>query len=336
MSLSLRSAAVGIVSLLACPPGWPYLADGSLDVHWNAGAQDCGSNPTPPLQVHQYNSRTYILRESLCATFEAPFMYLLIGSRRALLIDTGDVAAASQMPLAQTVLELLPGDGPAKLPLIVAHTHRHMDHRAGDPQFQHLPNVELVPFDLAGVQKYYGFTHWPDGVAQVDLGDRTVDVLPTPGHESTHVSFYDRNTALFLSGDFLLPGRLLISDAAADLASARRVAAFVKDRPVSHVLGGHIELGRAGRAFPWGSQFHPDERPLQMTKADLLALPEALSGFNGFYAERGGFLLMNPMRNLLVVAAAAAVVLAVLAGWTFRFLRRRIAARRQRSAPVPP
>src|SRR6266567_2266022 len=110
--------------------GWSQLVTRSMDVHWNEGTPNCANNPQPPLQVHQYNVRTVIFRENLCATFEAPFMYLLIGSTKALLIDTGDVADPSQMPLAKTVMGLLPGDASEKLPLLVVHTHRHGDHRA--------------------------------------------------------------------------------------------------------------------------------------------------------------------------------------------------------------
>ncbi|MFZ0951732.1 MAG: MBL fold metallo-hydrolase, partial [Candidatus Sulfotelmatobacter sp.] len=199
--------------VLAASSAQSELAPGSIDIHWNEGAKDCKASPQAPLEVHPYNSQTYILRENLCATFEAPFMYLLIGSTRALLIDTGDVADANQMPLAKTVMQLLPGDGGTKLPLLVVHTHRHLDHRAGDGQFIHLPNVEVVGFDVDSVQRYYKFANSPNGLAQIDLGDRTVDVIPTPGHNETEVSFYDRNTGLFFSGDFLMPGRLLIDDA---------------------------------------------------------------------------------------------------------------------------
>ena len=275
-----------------------------------------------PLRCH-FNAQTFILRESLCSTFEAPFMYLLIGSTKALLIDTGDVTDPNQMPLASTVLSLLPGDGQAKLPLLVVHTHRHLDHRAGDPQFAHLPNVQLVGFDLSSVRSFYNFADWPNGLAQIDLGNRTVDVIPTPGHNETEVSFYDRNTALFFSGDFLLPGRLLIDDAAADLASANRAAAFVRDRPVSYVLGGHIELNAAGQLFPWESQYHPHERALSMTKNDLLALPAAIAGFNGFYTEIGKFTMMNSMRMLIVYAFVALVVLIALVVALVWYLRRR-------------
>jgi hydroxyacylglutathione hydrolase len=171
--------------------------DGNWDVHWNEGAQDCKASPQPPIEVHAYNPQTFILRENLCATFEAPFMYLLIGSTKALLIDTGDVTDPNQMPLAKTVMNLLPGDEAAKLPLLVVHTHRHLDHRAGDGQFAHLPNVQVVGFDIDSVRRYYNFSDWPNGLAQIDLGDRTIDVMPTPGHNETEVSFYDRNTGLF-------------------------------------------------------------------------------------------------------------------------------------------
>jgi len=124
------------------------------------------------------------------------------------------------MPLATTVTNLLPGDASAKLPLLVVHTHRHADHRAGDGQFTHLANVQVVGFTIDDVRRYYNLADWPNGLSQVDLGGRIVDVIPTPGHNETEVSFYNRNTGLFFSGDFLMPGRLLIEDTGADLASA--------------------------------------------------------------------------------------------------------------------
>lgn len=320
-------------TLLAASSARSELAPGSIDIHWNEGAEDCKASPQPPLEVHPYNSQTYILRESLCATFEAPFMYLLIGSTKALLIDTGDVADANQMPLAKTVIQLLPTDGGTKLPLLVVHTHRHLDHRAGDGQFMHLPNAEVVGFDVESVRRYYKFANSPNGLAQINLGDRTLDVIPTPGHNETEVSFYDRNTGLFFSGDFLMPGRLLIDDADADLASAERVAAFVKDRPISYVLGGHIELDEGGETFPWESQYHPNEHVLQMSKDDLLALPAAIRGFNGFYTRRGNFIMINSVRMLIVWAVLAVVLLIALVMMLVLYIRRRRRARRLQ-APV--
>jgi glyoxylase-like metal-dependent hydrolase (beta-lactamase superfamily II) len=234
----------------SCPPGWCQLASGSMDVNWNEGSPKCAKDPQPPLQVHQYNITTFILRENLCMTFEAPFMYLLVGSTRALLIDTGNIADPNVVPLADTVMRLLPGEGSRKLPLLVVHTHRHLDHRAGDTQFTHFPDAQVVGFDIDRVRRYYKLADWPNGLAQVDLGNRTVDVIPMPGHNETEVSFYDRSTGLLFTGDFLMPARLLIDDTSADVASAERVAAFVQDRPISFVLGGHIEMNSAGDLFP--------------------------------------------------------------------------------------
>jgi hydroxyacylglutathione hydrolase len=319
--------AVLLAGLMTAGVAWPQTVP--LDAPWNEGAADCKANPQPPIEVHPVGPGTFILRENLCATFEAPFMYLLVGSNRALLIDSGDVADPAQAPLAQTVMGILPGQGAAKLPLLVVHTHRHLDHRAGDPQFKDLPDVEVVGYDIDSVRAYYRFTNWPGGMAQIDLGGRIVDAMPTPGHNETEVSFYDRDTALFFSGDFLLPGRLLIDDTAADIASARRVADFVRDRPVAAVLGGHIELNSTGETFDFGSQYHPHEHALPLAKADLLRLPDALGKFNGFDSESDGFIMMNQMRNLFAMAAAAGAVLLALVVGLWRIIRRR---RRRRMA----
>jgi hydroxyacylglutathione hydrolase len=298
-------------------------APGSMQVQWDPGAKSCPARDPQPIQVHRYDAQTYVLREKLCSTWEAPFMYLLIGSKQALLIDTGDIADPKLMPLKSRVMDLLPGESAAKLPLLVVHSHGHLDHRAGDPQFESVNGVQLVRSDLAHVRSYFGFTDWPNGVAHIDLGDRTVDVLPAPGHHPAQLLYYDRNTGLVFSGDFLLPGRLLIDDRNAYEASAQRAAAFLNDKPVSFVLGGHIEKKRSGELLPWQSTFHPDEHALQLTKDDLQQLPAALNKFNGFYTETGSFVIENPVRMLITVALAAALILALLGILLYRFIRRR-------------
>jgi len=304
----------------------PALAEpvsGSLPAQWNIGAEDCVASPQPPLQVHTYEPQTFILRQSPCASFEANFIYLLIGSDKALLIDTGAVADPNAMPLAKAVLELLPDKEHKKLPLLVAHTHRHLDHRAGDPQFASLPSTQVVPYDLEGLRAFFGFTNWPNGIAHIDLGGRTVDVIPTPGHNKTHVAFYDDRTGILFSGDFLLPGRLLIEDAGAYRESAVRVVDFLKTHPLAHILGGHIELDAAGRAYRFGSHYHPDEHRLELAKADLTALPAAFQRFNGFYARYPNFILTNPIHNILALALTVLVVLSLAVFGLYRLWRRR-------------
>jgi hydroxyacylglutathione hydrolase len=322
-SLGSKTALLSLI-IIVCRviPAWSQPASGSLDVHWNQGASDCNATPQDALQVHDYEPQTFILRQSPCANFEANFIYLLVGSDKALLIDTGAIADPKAMPLAKTILELLPDKDGKKLPLLVAHTHRHLDHRAGDPQFASLPSVQVVPFELEGVRAFFGFTDWPNGIAHIDLGGRTVDVIPTPGHNETHVAFYDDRTGILFSGDFLMPGRLLIDDAAAYHESALRVVDFLKTRPLTYILGGHIELNATGRAYRFGSHHHPNEHRLELAKADLTALPAALERFNGFYARYPNYILTNPTRNLIALAVIAITVL-IFTAWGVRQLLRR-------------
>jgi hydroxyacylglutathione hydrolase len=311
------------MSLLTATSAWSQPMPGSLDAHWNEGASDCKATPQAPLQVHVYEPQTLILRQSPCADFEANFLYLLIGSDKALLIDTGAVADPKEMPLAKTIMELLPDKDQKKLPLLVAHTHRHMDHRAGDPQFASLPSVQIVPFDFDGVRAFYRFTDWPNEIAHLDLGGRIVDVIPTPGHNQTHLAFYDNRTGILFSGDFLMPGRLLIDDGAAYRESALRVIDFLKTRPLSYILGGHIELNAAGHAYRFGSHYHPDEHRLELAREDLAALPAAFESFNGFYARHPNYILTNPIRNLVALAIIAVAVLIFIVWGVWRLLRRR-------------
>ena len=292
-------------------------------MRWNEGASDCTATPQSPLQVHTYEPQTFILRQNPCATFEANFLYLLVGSDRALLIDTGAIPDPKEMPLVKMILELLPDRDGQKLPLLVAHTHRHLDHRAGDPQFASLPGVQIVPIDLEGMRTFFGFTNWPNGIAQVDLGGRIVDVIPTPGHNETHLAFYDNRTGLLFSGDFLMPARLLIEDAAAYRESALRVAEFLKTRPLTHILGGHIELNAAGQPYRFRSRYHPNEHRLALAREDLTALPAAFENFNGFYARHPNYILSNPIRNLVAQAIIALAVLIFIVWGVRRLLRRR-------------
>jgi glyoxylase-like metal-dependent hydrolase (beta-lactamase superfamily II) len=237
--------------------------------------------------------------------------------------DTGAVADAGKMPLAKTVLSLLPTKDGVRLPPLVVHTHRHRDHYAGDVQFTSALDVQIIEPDLALVRAFFGFDRWPEGVAHLDLGDRLIDVIPTPGHESAHIAFYDERTALFFPGDFLMPGRLTLEKTGADKRSAARVINLLATRPVAHILGGHIERGIAGHTYAEGSTYHPNERPLELSREDLLALSSALASFNGFYASHENYPITDPMHNLLAVAVRAIAVLVLIVWGVRRLLRRR-------------
>src|SRR3546814_13843626 len=78
-----------------------------------------------------------------------------------------------------------------------------------------------------------------------------------------------------------------------------------------------------GELYPHGSQHHPNERRLQMTRADLLAMPAAFADFNGFHGRYEQFVITNPIHMLWALAITALAVVALLSWRVGRVLRRR-------------
>ena len=250
---------------------------GNLDVRWHPGHPVPKFDTAPPLQVHAYDDRTLILRQNKALNYEAPFLFLLIGDERALLLDTGATADPAHFPLRATVDDLI-GDRE----LVVAHTHGHGDHVAADGQFADRPRTTVVGRDRADVIEFFGFRDWPEDVRQVDLGGRVLDLIPGPGHQDAAVVFYDRETGILFTGDTLYPGRLYVFDLPAYTATIDRLIGFCGQKQVSHVLGCHIEMtSEPGVDYPIGSTYQPDEPPLQLTPGHLRDLRAALAKVDG-------------------------------------------------------
>lgn len=253
--------------------GGPACA-GELPPHWIDGT-DCGAEPT--IQVHAYDDATMILRQSLCTSFEGPFMYLLFGTERALLLDTGD----GGIPIADVVHELVAewsqAHGHPGLELIVANSHAHGDHTAGNDLFIGAADTTIVGVGVANVAAFFGIADWPGQIVELDLGGRVLDVVPIPGHEAAHIALFDRNTGVVLTGDTLYPGRLYIKDFPAYVASVGRLVDHLAGHEVCRVLGAHIEMTTTpGEDFDFMQPSHPDEHPLELDLAHLLELRAAV------------------------------------------------------------
>ena len=172
--------------------------------------------------------------------------------------------------------------GGAPSELVVAHSHGHEDHVAGDDQFRGRPGVTLVEPDTAAVRAFFGFRSWPTDVPALDLGGRVLDVLAIPGHEDASIAVYDRATGVRLTGNTVYPGRLYVRDTAAFAASTARLVAFTASRPVSVILGTHIEQARTlFTDYPVGTQDQPDEDGLELSRAELVTLDSAGRAMRG-------------------------------------------------------
>jgi hydroxyacylglutathione hydrolase len=253
---------------------------GSLDVRWIHGAPSRRLAADPPIQVHRYDEHTIIMRQSKSVHYEAPFLYLLFGNDRALLLDTGATADPDRFPLRSTVDKLvsdwLRAHPRAAYHLVVAHTHGHNDHVAGDGQFAGRPDTTVVDRELDAVREHFGFTDWPDQVVTFDLGGRVLEIAGSPGHHRAAITIYDPWTGFLLTGDTVLPGRLYAFDFPQFVASLDRMLQLAERRPVTHVLGCHVEMtSRPGHDYPLGATYQPDERAPQMTVAQLRAVRDA-------------------------------------------------------------
>jgi hydroxyacylglutathione hydrolase len=241
----------------------------------------------PDWEVREVDRDLYLLRQSPCTSYEKPFVFLVFGNERALLLDTGG-GEHNHLATAVTrvVQRWLERTGRRSIALIVAHTHEHGDHTAGDADLAALriPEmpVEVTALDLAATQRRFGIARWPDDIGQIDLGGRVLDAIPLPGHSKLSIALYDRRTAIVFSGDTLYPGRLYMADVPAFEASIARLVRFTADRPVAQVLGNHIEqTATPFLDYPIGTIFQPDEHELALSRGSLLELQTALAAIHG-------------------------------------------------------
>lgn len=129
-------------------------------------------------------------------------MYLLEGDEKALLIDTGYGAGN-----LRTYVEQL-----TDKPIVVANTHYHPDHAAGNGEFEQVymsKNAELdkatmaeTPFDLTKLpHPDYKKIYVGDGDT-IELGNRTIEILDIkPAHCNSSLFFLDRSHRMFFCGD---------------------------------------------------------------------------------------------------------------------------------------
>lgn len=246
-------------------------APGRLAFRWTYGSNVAAKNRDPRVQVVQYNEDSFVLRQNVCVHWEAPFTYLLFGNKGALLIDSGATANAKHYPLRETVDAIVTRWGQARgrsrVPLTIALTSgEDIAQNQGLVQFAGRPDTTIVPPPFDVMKQHYGFrSSWPSGTGAIDLGDRVIEVVPTPGTHKDGVAFYDPYCQILFTGDFLYPGKINISNDRDFVTSLERLKTFAADRTPKWILGGHIEMMFApGRYYPRFATYKPYERILQL------------------------------------------------------------------------
>lgn len=300
--LGFLFVVIGCISVHAqvpsvCRDGGSNYLPIALPESWTNGSIDCFKEGAlrPDIDSFPINNDTYILRENKCINYEAPFMYLLFGNDTVLLIDSGATVSFISLPIEQYVETLIlhwcvkHGKEREDVDLVVAHTHSHQDHTAGDEQFKYKLFTSIVNTTIESISQFFKIDNWPNSIGSFDLDDRRhLAIVPIPGHEDTAIAFYDCATGLLFTGDTLLPGRLYISNFSANVESISRLVNFININRLNltHIFGAHIEMTNQSTVdYPTGATYQPQERQLEMTLAHLHQLNNELqeqskAGFN--------------------------------------------------------
>lgn len=188
--------------------------------------------PADWFHVFPIDERTYALSEP--KYWQENVSYLLIGTDRALLFDTGPGIYG----IRAAVRALTP------LPVIVIPSHLHFDHVGDNEEFDDVRLLDTpalraqvrdgyfvetaAQYQLQGSIKYRVHGWIKDG-ATIDLGGRSVRLVSTPGHTPDSVSLVDVQRKRLFTGDLVnreitlaaVPG----SDIGAMAGSLRRLLA---------------------------------------------------------------------------------------------------------------
>ena len=222
--------------------------------------------------IDQIDKESYIISEY--RHWEETHCYLLNGSESSLLIDTG----LGICNIYDEVIRL------TDKPVTAIATHIHWDHIGGHNFFsdfyaheaelnwlngefpltmEQIKDMVVDRCDLPegyDVNKYEFFQGTPTRVLKgnetIDIGDRRVQIVHSPGHSPGHMCFWEEERGYLFTGDLVYKDMLFAyfpsTDPEAYLNSLERVSALPVKQvfPAHHTLNIQPEiLGRMRNAF---------------------------------------------------------------------------------------
>lgn len=212
-------------------------------------------------EVYKIDDSIYALYEM--GQFEEVISYLILGSDKALLFDTG-IGVGDIKKVVSNLTEL---------PVAVLNSHTHYDHVGGNHYFDEIygtkteytlnhtlgrSNDEIREFVGPGwvwkpmpggvtVDNYeskpFKITNYVEDGSMIELGGRTLEVFLVPGHTPDALVIVDREARLMFIGDTFYPASLYAHMGDADfdsyVKSAEKLAAMASD--VDILLPAHNE-----------------------------------------------------------------------------------------------
>lgn len=213
----------------------------------------------PWFEVYQVAPATFAIYEPRQA--EETISYLIVGTKQALLFDTGMGIGNIQKVVSQLTKRFV----------VVLNSHTHNDHVGGNAEFAFVygmdtdftrknargsradAQAEIAPDQICGNlplgfnRKTYVTKAWKisrfihDGFTINLGGSRKLEVIATPGHTPDAIALIDRENGLLFTGDTYYPAPIWLyrpeTDMDAYVASAKKLAALAPR--VKLVLGAH-------------------------------------------------------------------------------------------------
>ncbi len=216
------------------------------------------ASPDPWFEVYAVAPATFAIYEPRQA--EEAISFLIVGSTRALLFDTG----LGIGDLKRVVTSL------TSRPVVVVNSHTHDDHVGDNWEFTDVwamdtpftrdnakgsiadAQAELSPGSVCGAlpagfdakayaTRPFHVTRWIHDGDTVNLGDRVLRIVATPGHTPDAIGLLDEANGVLFTGDTYYPGSIWLYRPETDLdAYERSVARLVALAPrVRHLLTSH-------------------------------------------------------------------------------------------------
>ncbi len=209
--------------------------------------------------VEKIDKDTYAISEY--KHWEETHCYLLLGTDKALFIDTG-LGISNIKEVVESI---------TALPVAAAATHIHWDHIGGHKYFTNIfvhemerdwltdkfpipleavkANLSSRPCDFPAefnLNDYQIYQGEPNGILhdrdRIDLGNRTVQVIHTPGHSPGHICFYEKDRQYLYSGDLIYKGCLAAFYPTTDPVQFMESVKKVKSLSLKKILPAHHKL----------------------------------------------------------------------------------------------
>ena len=204
----------------------------------------CNSNSNNWYIIEKINSSTFIISEPKSSQKNSS--YLIIGENEALLFDAG-TGENKDFPL-NSILEKI-----TQKPIVMVLSHFHFDHIGNLNEFktialtnQQMNHCKLINDSIVILNQSETLTqkevqfHKSKLVhlqSEIDLGNRIIKILPTPGHSKVGISLLDQENKFLFTGDLVYNGLLLIDSSDQYLSSLKLLRENVN---VNHrIFGAH-------------------------------------------------------------------------------------------------